>query len=262
MAMTGVRHLLNLRPLGFCGRGEAKLSFQPGLLNSLMFRGLRVYAIKIPIMCQPNLPPPTGQDEWFVESSLMRDFIEFVRKTQSEENDPHEIVQKVRPKFAALMADPDWLPAVYQEPAQGVSGMGKGIGMWLLYRAGDGNLAFSALVLPSGASTPVHDHLAWGLVGLYRGLQYEEVFGRQDDGSIDSHAELTVKERNNLQPGDFYELLPDNDIHQVTTRSAITSVSLHLLGNDNGCIWRHKFHPAEQRVEPFKSGWLNVACKA
>ena len=31
-------------------------------------------------------------------------------------------------------------------------------------------------------------------------------------------------------------LLPENDIHRVRTTSAITSVSLHLLGNDNGCI--------------------------
>jgi predicted metal-dependent enzyme (double-stranded beta helix superfamily) len=191
----------------------------------------------------------------------MREFIEFVRETQANENDPHEIVRKVRPVFAKLMADAHWLPGKYQEPAEGESGMGSRIGMWLLYRAGDGNLAFSALVLPSGTSTPVHDHLAWGLVGLYRGLQYEEVFRRDDDGSEESRADLTVKEKNNLRPGDFYELLPDNDIHQVTTTSPFTSVSLHLLGNDNGCIWRHKFHPHEHRVEPFKSGWLNVACK-
>ena len=58
--------------------------------------------------------------------------------------------------------------------------MGRGIGMWLLYRAGDGGLAFSALVVPPGIQTPVHDHLAWGLVGLYRGDQDEDVFVRTD----------------------------------------------------------------------------------
>ena len=63
-----------------------------------------------------------------------------------------------------------------------------------------------------------------------------------------------------LVPGDLYELLPETDIHRVTTTSDVTSVSLHLLGNDNGCIWRHRFHPDEGRVEPFKSGWLNVPC--
>ena len=60
------------------------------------------------------------------------------------------------------------------------SGMGGGIGQWLLYRAGDGSLSLFALVIPPGAETPVHDHLAWGLVGLYRGTQDEEIYARRD----------------------------------------------------------------------------------
>ena len=71
--------------------------------------------------------------------------------------------------------------------------MGSGIGMWLLYRAGDGNLAFSSLVVPPGASTPVHDHLAWGLVGLYRGTQDEVVFTRTDDDSVDGRPQLSKR---------------------------------------------------------------------
>jgi predicted metal-dependent enzyme (double-stranded beta helix superfamily) len=139
--------------------------------------------------------------------------------------------------------------------------MGRKTGMWLLYRAGDGGLAFSVLVLPSGAETPVHDHLAWGLVGLYRGEQAEEVFARHDDGSQAGYAKLELTERHILRPSDFYELLPENDIHRVRTISDVTSVSLHLLGNDNGCIWRHRFEPDASRIEPFRSGWLNVACR-
>ena len=139
--------------------------------------------------------------------------------------------------------------------------MGRRIGMWLLYRAGDGGLAFSVLVLPSGVQTPVHDHLAWGLVGLYRGEQEEEVYSRQDDGTTEGQADLRLQARQKLQPGDFYELLPENDIHRVRTTSEVTSVSLHLLGNDNGCIWRHRFEPEVKRVEPFRPGWLNTDCR-
>ena len=51
---------------------------------------------------------------------------------------------------------------------------------WLLYRAGDGSLSLFSLVVPPGAETPVHDHLAWGLVGLYRGTQDEEIFASGD----------------------------------------------------------------------------------
>jgi predicted metal-dependent enzyme (double-stranded beta helix superfamily) len=203
----------------------------------------------------------TYADEWPLDAPTLRDFIEHVNDIRRQLSDPHSIVNEIRPHFAELLADKQWLPEPYQEPATGESGMGRGIGMWLLYRAGDGGLAFSALVLPPGAQTPVHDHLAWGLVGLYRGEQDEEVFTRRDDGSREGVASLELTVTQKLRPGDFYELLPSNDIHRVRTTSAVTSVSLHLLGNDNGCIWRHRFHPTEQRVEPFLSGWLNVPCR-
>ena len=199
-------------------------------------------------------------DEYVLESPRLRGFIEQVRDVQSREAEPTVVIEAIRPLFADLLADKAWLPAKYQEPSPD-SGMGSGIGQWLLYRAGDGSLALSALVVPPGASTPVHDHLAWGLVGLFRGNQDEEVFARRDDGADESRAVLEVAERRSLVPGDFYALLPETDIHRVTTTSDVTSVSLHLLGIDNGCIWRHRFHPEEQRVEPFRSGYVNQPCE-
>ena len=210
-------------------------------------------------MCVGHEHEPTGVDQWVLDTPRFREFIDTVNTIRTSGKDPEAIIEEIRPHFASLMAADDWLPDQYQQPVAN-SGMGSGIGTWLLYRAGDGGLALSVLVVPPGASTPVHDHLAWGLVGLYRGEQDEEVFSRQDDGTSDDHAELVVSERRSLKPGDFYELLPETDIHRVTTTSDITSVSLHLLGNDNGCIWRHQFEPEQQKVKPFKSGYVNVDC--
>lgn len=211
-------------------------------------------------MCQ-GLTGPThdGQDEWFLDNPAIRAFIGEVQRVLAEEPDPTHVLSLIEPAFQELLADPTWLPDHFAEPSA-ESGMGSGIGMWLLYRAGDGNLAFSSLVVPPGASTPVHDHLAWGLVGLYRGTQDEVVFTRTDDETVDGAATLETFQHNSLTPGDLYQLLPEIDIHQVKTTSEVTSVSLHLLGNDNGCIMRHRFHPDQGRVEPFKSGWLNVPC--
>lgn len=200
------------------------------------------------------------EDEWLVDQPQLRAFITAVNAIRRSASDPQAAIAAIRPHFVRLLNDPTWLPQKYQEPAE-ESGMGRKIGMWLLYRAGDGGLAFSALVLPSGIQTPVHDHLAWGLVGLYRGEQEEEIYSRRDDGGQEGHAELELKIRQKLRSGDFYELSPENDIHRVRTLSEMTSVSLHLLGNDNGCIWRHRFEPEAERVEPFRSGWLNVACR-
>ena len=200
-----------------------------------------------------------GQDEYVVDNPRLRNFITEVSRIRHEQDDPLAIITAIKPHFAALLADKSWLPEQYQEPAEG-SGMGSGIGTWLLYRAADESLALSALVVPPGAQTPVHDHLAWGLVGLYRGTQDEDVFTRTDDGAIADEATLELRQSRELAPGDFYELLPETDIHRVRTTSDVTSVSLHLLGIDNGCIWRHRFIPEEQKVVPFKSGYVNVPC--
>jgi predicted metal-dependent enzyme (double-stranded beta helix superfamily) len=212
-------------------------------------------------MCQ-GLTGPTidGLDEWYLDNEVHRGFIKQVQTIRQAATNADEALEQIRPLFVDLLAHPDWLPDHFQHTAQD-SGMGSGIGMWLLYRSGDGNLAFSSLVVPPGASTPVHDHLAWGVVGLYRGTQHEHVFNLTEMAEDAGTANLETLERRDLEPGDLYELRPETDIHQVTTTSDVTSVSLHLLGNDNGCIMRHRFHPDQGRVEPFKSGWLNVECK-
>jgi predicted metal-dependent enzyme (double-stranded beta helix superfamily) len=86
---------------------------------------------------------------------------------------PQDACTAIEPRFAELLAASGWLPDEYQAAAP-ESGMGGGIGQWLLYRADDGALSLFSLVVPPGSETPIHDHLAWGLVGLYRGTQDEE----------------------------------------------------------------------------------------
>ncbi|MFM9108709.1 MAG: hypothetical protein ACKOWF_18635 [Chloroflexota bacterium] len=209
-------------------------------------------------MCDIQMVTGEGE-QWVVDNPRFRQFINAVNDIRHSSDDPLRIIAGIQPHFARLMAADDWLPDRFQQPAP-EGGMGSGIGSWLLYRSLTGDLALSALVVPPGASTPVHDHLAWGIVGLYRGAQDEDVFERLDDGSSEESADLAVKIRRHLKQGDFYELLPETDIHQVTTTSDITSVSLHLLGIDNGCIWRHRFVPEEGKVLPFKSGYVNQPC--
>src|SRR6188472_1808385 len=118
-------------------------------------------------------------DEYLLDSPVVRDFVAGVRAVIGEADSPAQACDAIRPAFAALLADPAWLPERFQEGDPG-SGMGGGIGQWLLFRAGDRSLTLFALVVPSGSQTPVHDHLAWGLVGLYRGTQDEEIYTRDN----------------------------------------------------------------------------------
>ena len=192
-------------------------------------------------------------EEFVLGTEVVRDFIADVQATIAAAASPEEACDALRPRFAELLADPDWLPAEYRADAPD-SGMGGGIGQWLLYRAADQSLSLFSLVVPPGSETPIHDHLAWGLVGLYRGEQDEEIYARWDGA-------LELVERRSLVPGDFYALIPPrDDIHRVRTTSPDTSVSIHLLTNDTGCVWRHAFDPASGEARPFRSGYVNVDC--
>jgi predicted metal-dependent enzyme (double-stranded beta helix superfamily) len=192
-------------------------------------------------------------DEYLLDTPTVRAFVTGVHDAIAAAPSPQAACEAIRPAFAALLADPDWLPPEYQAPNPD-SGMGGGIGQWLLYRAGDRSLSLFALVVPPGSETPVHDHLAWGLVGLYRGTQDEDVYATDGDG-------LRHVERRALRTGDFYALFPPrDDIHRVRTTSAEQSVSIHLLTNDTGCVWRHAYDAESGAARAFRSGYVNVEC--
>src|SRR5262245_39619784 len=211
-------------------------------------------------------------DEYVLDTPVVREFIADVQAAIAAAPSPRDAAEAIRPRFAELLADQDWLPDELAAPVPG-SGMGGGIGQWLLYRsvnerprakpggaaqtwAEDESLSLFALAVPSGSSTPVHDHLAWGLVGLYRGEQDEEIYSREGE-------ELRLVEQRALHAGDFYALFPPHDdIHRVRTTSAETSVSIHLLTNDTGCTWRHSFDAETGAESPFRSGYANAACES
>jgi 3-mercaptopropionate dioxygenase len=197
---------------------------------------------------------PLAADEWVLDTPRVRTFVADVRERIAVAGSRQEACAAVEPLFTGLLGDRDWLPERYQEPAP-ESGMGGGIGQWLLYRAADRSLCLFSLVVPPGAMTPIHDHLAWGLIGLYRGGQDEEIY-RPGDGRLD------VVRRRPVAVGDHYRLLPpDGDVHRVRTTSAETSVSIHLLANDTGCVLRHTYEEATGAARPFRSGYVNADCE-
>ena len=156
--------------------------------------------------------------EFALDTPVVRGFVGGVQAEIAAASSPAEACDRIRPRFAELLADAAWLPAQYQADAP-ESGMGGGIGQWLLCRAED-----------------------------------EEIYARRDDV-------LELVQRRSLVPGDFYVLLPPrDDIHRVRTTSAETSVSIHLLTNDTGCVWRHAYDPESGEARPFRSGYVNVAC--
>lgn len=212
-------------------------------------------------MCDFGKLHSHGQDFGFiVDVPEIRALVDLTQQLTRDIADTAARVDALRPAFGKLLASEDWLPKEYSEPDL-KSGMGSGIGQYALYRAEDGSLCLFSLVIPAGAETPVHDHLAWGLIGVYRGTQDETVYRRLDDGADESRAQLEVARQQTVTRGQFYTLLPPlDDIHYVKTVSDAPSVSIHLLANDTACVTRHRFDAQTGIVTAFRSGYSNAAC--
>jgi predicted metal-dependent enzyme (double-stranded beta helix superfamily) len=199
--------------------------------------------------------------EYFVSHPALYRFIALATKIVRGNGDVTAKLSQLRDPYQALLSDPDWLPDEFKRPS-GNTSMGQGIASLLLYRSELKDLSLSTLVVAPGLATPVHNHLAWGLVGLYQGEQEEEEYDVQDPETEANFRPLNIRNKRVLKRGDFYELVPPwNDVHRVRTISSEPSVSLHLLANDIGCVVRQKFDPESGRAEPFRSGWSNAPCE-
>src|ERR1700675_2234458 len=113
--------------------------------------------------------------EYLCKAAPMRRFIELVLEQRASIWDPQQLVRSLQPAFTELLTDQSWLSPEFCAPNP-EGGMGGGIASWLLYRSPAKDMTLMSLVVPSGSQTPVHDHLAWGLVGLYRGEQDEDIY--------------------------------------------------------------------------------------
>ena len=201
-----------------------------------------------------------GDFGFIVDVPEIRALIDETRRLSREIRDHAQRVNALRPSFSRLLAAEGWLPDEFARPDTR-SGMGGGIGQYALYRDEGGELCLFSLVVPAASSTPVHDHLAWGLVGVYRGTQLDTTYARLDDGRDETKAKLRIARQQTVNAGEFYTLLPpDGDIHYVKTVSDGPSVSIHLLANDTGCVLRHQYDPLAGTVTPFRSRYSNVAC--
>src|ERR1041385_5077299 len=201
-----------------------------------------------------------GDFGFIVDVPEIRALVDETRRLTREIPDHAARVAALKPAFAKLLAADGWLPDEFAKPDT-TSGMGGGIGQYALYRDEAGELCLFSLVVPAGSSTPVHDHLAWGLVGVYRGSQLDTTYARLDDGRDDRKARLKISSQLTVSAGEFYTLLPpDGDIHYVKTVSEGPSVSNHLLANDTGCVLRHKYEPETGTITPFRSNYSNVKC--
>jgi 3-mercaptopropionate dioxygenase len=96
-----------------------------------------------------------------------------------------------------------------------------------LHTEQDGSFSVCALVWRPGQQTPIHDHVAWCVVGVLQGAEHEELFALQDGGTALAKAGRSVNEG-----GDVSCFAPPGDIHRVSNLGAVVAISLHVYGAD------------------------------
>jgi 3-mercaptopropionate dioxygenase len=143
-------------------------------------------------------------------------FTAFVRDAERLTHDPHAVAARLRP----LLAEDGWLAPEHQRPGR------DRYRQHLLHVSPSRRFSVVALVWRPGQRTPIHDHVAWCVVGVYRGVE-REVHYRLVDGRLQVAGTLEA------HPGHVEALVPPaGDIHAVEAAGPGKTISIHVYGAD------------------------------
>jgi predicted metal-dependent enzyme (double-stranded beta helix superfamily) len=171
---------------------------------------------------------------------------DIVRNATSEST----VLRELKPRMERLLANPD-LPAEAFKPRKDRFAMN------LIYMPEDGAFSVVGGVWNPGQTTPIHDHLTWALIGVYRGEERESLYRRLDDGSNRMFAKLEMASEHINGLG-HVTVLGSAGIHRVENVSNSPAWSIHVYGRDIGRAERHSYDPVSGAVSRFISGYCNV----
>jgi 3-mercaptopropionate dioxygenase len=97
----------------------------------------------------------------------------------------------------------------------------------VLHAEPDGSFSIVALVWEPGQVTLIHDHVTWCVFGVIQGMECEELFELDEQGSCLVEAGSRVN-----RTGEVSGFAPPGDIHRVRNAGDSTAISLHIYGTD------------------------------
>ncbi|PWW03301.1 putative metal-dependent enzyme (double-stranded beta helix superfamily) [Paenibacillus cellulosilyticus] len=165
-------------------------------------------------------------------------FEQQVRDVLAQQGTLRETIDGVRPYFQELLKDERLVPAEYRQP------LPDKYAQYLLYRPEDDAFSIVAFVWGAGQTAPIHDHLTWGLVGIYEGQIEETRYRRLKQA--DASGNDFLEEVNKVQPskGEIsFVYPPDHDIHGVSNPFAAPAITVHIYGTDIGKQERFLYDP-------------------
>ena len=141
---------------------------------------------------------------------------EFVRDAEASIDDPQAIAERLR----SLLAQDGWLAPENQAPGT------DRYRQHLLHVSSCRRLSVVALVWRPGQGTPIHDHVSWCVVGVYRGLERETRY-RLTGGELERTGTIEAA------PGHVEALIPPaENIHAVEAGGDELTISIHVYGAD------------------------------
>lgn len=181
-----------------------------------------------------------------IDTTRLRGFVTAFADLLAATRDEQAILDSGSALLARLIATDDWLP---QEFAQANPDRYQ---QYLLHCDSRERFSVVSFVWGPGQSTPIHDHSVWGLVGVLRGVERVERFGRLPSGALVAQGEEL------LHAGEVDAVSPRiGDIHRVANGLADRpSVSIHVYGANIGAVERAAYAP-DGTTKSFISGYAN-----
>jgi len=135
-------------------------------------------------------------------------------------------VGQLEPLLKRALDGPGWTDPQYATIVDG------GRPGFAYYKNEDGSLNIYGVLFRPEHPTPTHDHVTWGIIGVYSGRQRTTRYSRVDDGATPGQCGVALEEDAVLTHGATYPLLPPHDIHRIEVLGTEDGLSIHVLGAD------------------------------
>ncbi|HEY7062374.1 MAG TPA: cysteine dioxygenase family protein [Chloroflexota bacterium] len=154
----------------------------------------------------------------------LQEFVRTVDLLVGRELPQPTLLAELTPEFRRVLAEPALLDPRHCCPPAG------SYVQHTLHGDPAGRFSLVALVWRPCSATPIHDHHAWGLAGVYRGRELETRFVWCDRSGTTPG--LRAEEKREACAGEVLPIVPPSDIHRVLSPGPLPTISLHLYGLD------------------------------